>query len=93
MHVAVCSITIFMPAVGSLKGKRQIVKSLIGRIRSRTHASVAETGFQDIWHQAEIGVAIVSSDKGMLDKQINLIRVIVDDCGDAETVEFLVEYI
>lgn len=93
MHVAVCSITIFMPAVGSLKGKRQIVKSMIGKIRSRTQASVAETGFQDIWHRAEIGVAIVSSDKGMLDKQINLIRVIADDCSDAETVEFLVDYI
>ncbi|HWR45052.1 DUF503 domain-containing protein [Sporomusa sp.] len=93
MHVVVCSITLFMPGVGSLKGKRHIIKSITQRIRSRANASVAETDFQDSWQRAEIGVAMVSSDKVMLDRQVNLIRGIVDDCGEAETVEFLVEYV
>lgn len=93
MQVLICSIEIFMPGVGSLKGKRQIVKSIIGRIRSRVNASVAETEYQDTWQRAVIGVAMVSADMGMLEKQVNLIRNIIDDCGEVETVEFLTEYV
>lgn len=93
MHVIICSIELFMPGVGSLKGKRQIVKSIIQRIRSRINASVAETDYQDSWQRTVIGVAMASGDRGMLERQVNLIRNIVDDCGEVETVEFSTEYI
>lgn len=93
MQVVVCSIELFIPGAGSLKGKRHTVQSIIQRIRSRLNASVAETGFQDYWQRAVIGVAMVSSSKVLLEKQVNLIRDIVDNSAEAETVEFLVEYL
>lgn len=93
MHVAVCSIELFIPGAGSLKGKRHIIQSIIQRIRSRTNASVAETGFQDYWQRATIGIAMVSSNKVLLEKQVNLIRDIVDNSAEAETVEFVIEYL
>lgn len=93
MHVAICSIELFIPGAGSLKGKRHIIQSIIQRIRSRTNASVAETGFQDYWQRAAIGAAMVSSNKVLLEKQVNLIRDIVDNCAEAETVEFVIEYL
>lgn len=93
MHVAICSIELFMPGADSLKGKRHIIQSIIQRIRSRINASVAETDFQDYWQRAAIGVAMVSSNKVLLEKQINLIRDIVDNCSEAETVEFVIEYL
>lgn len=93
MQVAICCIQLYLPAAGSLKGKRQIVKSVIERVRARTKASVAETGCQDVWQRAEIGAALVSSDRGLLEKQVQQIRRIVDDCWEAETVEFQVEYL
>lgn len=93
MHVAICSIELFMPGADSLKGKRHIIQSIIQRIRSRINASVAETDFQDYWQRAAIGVAMVSSNKVLLEKQINLIRDIVDNCSEAETVEFVIDYL
>ena len=93
MHVAICTIELFLPDAESLKEKRHSIKSITQRIASRVNASVAETGFQDSWQRSEIGVAMVSSDKALLDKQINLIRRIVDDCAEAETAGFLVEYL
>lgn len=93
MYVIICSIEIFIPGVGSLKGKRQIIKSIIQRIRSRVNASVAETEYQDSWQRAGIGVAMVSSDRSMLEKQVNLIRNIVDDYGEVETLKFFTEYV
>jgi len=93
MHVVVCSIELFAPGAGSLKEKRHIIKSITQRIRSRVNASVAETGFQDSWQRALIGVAMVSGDRVLLDRQVNLIRSIVDNCAEVETVEFLIEYV
>lgn len=93
MRVVICTIELFLPDVGSLKAKRQIIKRITERIRSRINASVAETDFQNSWQRAVIGVAMVSSSGRLLDRQVNLIRDIVDDCPEAETVEFLVEYV
>jgi uncharacterized protein YlxP (DUF503 family) len=43
-----------------LKGKRQVVRSLIDRLRHRFEASVAEVGDQDRLKSALIGIAVVS---------------------------------
>lgn len=93
MIVVICRIELFLPAVESLKEKRHIVKSIVERIKVKLNASVAETDLQDIWQRAVIGVAIVSSEHTVVEKQLDLIRRIVDDNGEAELVEFIVEYV
>ncbi|MBA2576811.1 MAG: DUF503 domain-containing protein [Euzebyaceae bacterium] len=49
-----------VPAVGSLKGKRGVVKQLIARLRKELNVSVAEVGHQDLWQRCELGVAIAA---------------------------------
>ncbi len=93
MHVMVGSIELVLPGAGSLKEKRHIIKSVVARIRSRVNASVAETDFQDFWQRSVIGVAMVSSDRLLLDRQVSVIRGIVDDYAEAETVDFTFEYV
>ena len=60
MKVAVCRITLRLHDNRSLKGKRQVVRSLIDRLRHRFEASVAEVGDQDRLKSALIGIAVVS---------------------------------
>ena len=93
MFVAVCTIDLFLPGAGSLKGKRQILKSIMERIKARTNASVAETDAQDLWQRAVIAVAMVSGDKALLERQISIIRRIVEDNAEVEQVDFTVEYL
>ena len=93
MQVAVCEISLFIPDANSLKAKRQVVKSVIERIKSRCNASVAETDFQDTWQRATITVAIVGTDRKIVEQQMNLVRRIVDDAIGAEATAFDVEYI
>lgn len=93
MAVVVCAVELHIPAAGSLKAKRQVVRSVVGRIRSRCGASVAETGHQDTWQRAAVEVAIVGSSRAVLARQVELVRRILDDCGDAEVADFGVEYL
>ena len=46
----------------SLKDKRQIVKSLKDRLRSRFNVAVAEIDAQDLWQRAVIAAVTISSD-------------------------------
>ncbi len=60
MKVAVCRLTLRLHDNRSLKGKRQIIRSLIDRIRNKFQASVAEVGSQDQLKSGLIGIALVS---------------------------------
>lgn len=69
--IGTCSITLIMYDPNSLKEKRQIIKSLIGRIQSRFNASVAEVDMHDKWRSAVIGFACVSTTSKHANQMIN----------------------
>jgi len=64
MVIAVCTIYLRIPANHSLKGKRQVLKSLMARVRNEFNVSIAEVEQQDAWQSATLGVACVSPDPG-----------------------------
>lgn len=78
MMVGLCTLELRIPDVQSLKGKRQVLSSLITRVRNRFNVSVAEIDEQDLWQKAILGVACVANDTGrvnqILDQVLNLIR-------------------
>ena len=60
MRVAVCSLDLHIPEANSLKRKRQILKSLIQRLRNRYNLSITEIGYHDYWQRSQLGMAVVS---------------------------------
>ncbi len=60
VFAALVSLELHIPASGSLKAKRSVVKSLVARLRQELNCSVAEVGYQDLWQRAVLGVAVVS---------------------------------
>ncbi len=62
MRIGVIHVDLHIMAAQSLKGKRQVLKSLKDRLFSRFNVSVAEVGSQDMWQRAELGIAQVSLD-------------------------------
>jgi uncharacterized protein len=61
MVIAVAEITLYLPDSHSLKDKRQILKSVIARVRNQFEVSIAEVGENDIWQTAQIGLSYVSN--------------------------------
>lgn len=49
--------------VRSLKEKRSVVRPLIAELARRFAVSAAETGSQDLYRRAGIGMAVVSGDR------------------------------
>ena len=73
MLVGVVRAHMHMAGIGSLKDKRSIVKSLIGRLQSRFNASVSEVEHQDSKTTAVIGLAVVSNDARFVNQQLDAI--------------------
>ena len=78
MIIGALTIRINLSSVSTLKEKRSIVKSLIGRIKSRYNFSVAEVESHDSKLQACIGLSTVSNDtvhvNRQMDKLIDFVR-------------------
>jgi uncharacterized protein YlxP (DUF503 family) len=73
MIVGVLTAHLSMQGVTSLKGKRSIVKSVIGRLKSRFNISISEVDHQDSKTSAVIGISIVSNDSHFIDQQFDAI--------------------
>jgi len=73
MIVGVLTAHLSMQGVTSLKGKRSIVKSVIGRLKSRFNISISEVDHQDSKTSAVIGISIVSNETHFIDQQFDAI--------------------
>jgi uncharacterized protein YlxP (DUF503 family) len=73
MIVGVMKAQLNLQGVTSLKGKRSIVKSLLGRLKSRFNISVSEVDHQDEKTHAVIGIAVVSNETRFIDQQFDAI--------------------
>lgn len=61
VNIGVLKIYLRLPENGSLKGKRQVIKSIISRVRERFNVSIAEVEDQDLWQSAVLGATCVSN--------------------------------
>ena len=91
MAVGVCRVELLIQMSHSLKGKRQIVKSLIGRIRSRFNVAVAEIDEQDKWQKAVLGIATVSNDGRFVNEVLSKVVRFIEQSYVAEVVDYSIE--
>lgn len=93
MVVGICKIDFLIHGNSSLKGKRQIVKSLIQKVQNRFNISIAEVGDNDLWQRGRIGLCVVGNDKrhvnSVVDKAINYMT----DLNLVEMVNCSIEFI
>lgn len=81
MVVGILRVEISLGDTFSLKQKRQIVKSIIGRIKSRFNVSVAEVDRQDEWRAAVMGMACVSNSRQHADSQLDTLLEFLESDG------------
>ncbi|PLX82150.1 MAG: DUF503 domain-containing protein [Desulfuromonas sp.] len=93
MVVGVLDIELHLYAPQSLKEKRGIVRSLVGRIRSRHPVSCAETGHQDFWQKARIGITMVGISENSISPVLERIERDIQSSGEVEITRRELEFL
>jgi uncharacterized protein YlxP (DUF503 family) len=57
MVVGLCLVDIHIPENSSLKGKRQVMKRILERVKNRFNVSIAEVDDNDLWQRGKIARA------------------------------------
>jgi uncharacterized protein YlxP (DUF503 family) len=92
MHVSVCQMQIRLPENHSLKGKRQVIKSIVARLQNKFNVSVAEIDDQNLWQLAALGIACVSNHRRHADETLaNVLKFVVQNYPDVEVLSSEVE--
>jgi uncharacterized protein YlxP (DUF503 family) len=73
-----------MEGLDSIKGKRKVVKSVLGRVKARFNAAASEVGDQDVRDSASLGFAVCGGDAKILDGVLHHILDFVENTADAE---------
>jgi hypothetical protein len=76
-----------VPGSESLKDKRQVVRSLVARVRRTFNVAIAEVGDQDLWQAVELGVACVSNDARHADEVCQKVLNFVGEDAEALLVD------
>jgi len=94
VNVGVGTVSLRMPENMDLKGKRMVVRSIIGRIKGKFDVAAAEVGDNDSWRHALIGFCCISNDKRYSNEVLSkVIRFIEGGGFDAEILDFTTEII
>lgn len=64
MYVGALEIEIHIPAAGSLKAKRSMVKHLVETSRQRFGVSASEVAHHELWQRAGLGFSAVAPSAG-----------------------------
>lgn len=92
MNVGVCRVKLRFPENLSLKGKRQILKSITTRLRGKFNVSVAEVGDNELWQLATVGLCCVSNNKRFTNEVLSkAVDFIVNGRFEVEILDYEIE--
>ncbi|OGO05683.1 MAG: hypothetical protein A2Z76_04655 [Chloroflexi bacterium RBG_13_56_8b] len=92
MNVGTCRVRLRFPENLSLKGKRQILKSVTTRLRSKFNVSVAEVDDNELWQLATLGISCVSNNNRYTNEVLSkVVDFIVNGRFDVEMLDYEIE--
>ncbi len=84
MVIGSLTVTVHGPQTPSPKEKRQVVQSMVARLRRTFNIAVAEVGDQDTWQLATIGIACVSGEARHADEMCQKVLRHLENEGEAQ---------
>ena len=87
MVVGICQLDIRIHGNNSLKGKRQVIKQIVDRTKTRFNVSIAEVGDHDLWQRTKIGFSIVGNDRRHINSRLDTIKKFIEQFYPAEIID------
>ncbi len=93
MIIAAVHMTVLVPDVASLKGKRKALRALKDRIKHRFNVAFAEVGGLNLWQRAELAAVSVGNDERVLNSKMDKLLNYIESTGLVDLVRAELEFI
>lgn len=93
MVVGIAELKFSVPWVHSLKEKRMVIRSILGKVSSKFNVSIAEVDAQDIHQTIVIGLSVVSNTDKIADTMLDEIIHFIEENTEAELLDITRELI
>jgi uncharacterized protein YlxP (DUF503 family) len=90
-RVVLGTVELHLPDVGSLKGKRHVLRGLKEKVRARFDVAVAEVDHHDMWQRATLAVAAVSHDSRHANEVVSKAMDFIEANVDGTVIDVSVE--
>jgi len=70
MEIGVLTLELHLSDANSLKDKRQVIRSLREKLRTRFNCAVAEVDHNDLWQRGTVAVVAISNDHQHLQQML-----------------------
>lgn len=91
MIIGTCELKLIIYESNSLKDKRQVIKSLMERIKARFNVSIAEVDLNDSWQTAVIGFGCISNSTNHVRQILTNVVKFIDEDVRVEIIEEKIE--
>lgn len=79
MFVCIARVTLDVPAAGSLKAKRQVLRRVTDRVKAKFNVAVAEVEDNDVWTRAVVALSVVGNERRHVNEMMDKILQFIDD--------------
>lgn len=83
---------LYIPQSHSLKEKRQVLRSIKGKVKNNFNVVIAEVGDLDRWQYAVLAVTTLSNDQSMVNSVLDKVFSQVCSCPEVEIVDHNLEF-
>lgn len=87
MVVGVAEIELHLPECTSLKQKRQLLRSVLDRVKAKYNVSISEVLHHDLWQRATLGIAYVTQTQHQARKVLSSIERFIENNQQMEILE------
>lgn len=87
MVIGVSRLELLLPECGSLKEKRQVVKSILDRVKNKFGVSGAEIDHHDLWQRASLGIACIAQTNYQAKKLLFKVERFVEQLNKASILD------
>jgi len=91
--IGLCTLELRVAESQSMKDKRQVVQSLLTRVRQKLNVSIAEVGGLQSWQRAEVAAVCVANAGYAVDRLMGQVVDIFESEPRIEVVDFSTEHL
>ena len=91
MQVGICTIFLRIPENHSLKEERQVVRSVIDRVKHRFNVAITEVDALDSHQTAVLGAAAILNDSRHVNRTLSHVVNFVEETSAAELADYKIK--